>query len=787
MTLQLAQELKASGLDVFPCTSDKAPAIKKGEDWREVAKRDPTTLRWGSGVVGVPVPSGVAVLDVDTYKGVSLEHIEKQCGVSLPWADALFQRTLHGGEHYAFRAPDWPVKNAQNVICPGVDSRAAGRGYIATGKGYTSVGPGVHRLVDPANLPPLPDQLRQWLERVEHKPASANRQHKPVTTDTIREALRHIDPGCDRDQWRDVGMAIKNALGDDPEGEYLFDQWSCGALHGIDAPVNYVPEHVSPQYASFKADKAGGITAGTLLHKALENGWRPSNRLDLASVFGASEADSMTFDAVASALESDGGNARCTQSLVSMIANLPCEPLQRSLLGAILVRELKEANLYTPEVRKTLGKVITPSPSKPAPPVPIQGQVVPLDQPLHDSVWHPMHTTGTREIKPLGSLENFMILISAYGINVSYNVIEKEGVMQIPGVSVDGPLRDDALLNVIESVAEINKFPHQKALSFISYVASKNLYNPVYEYVYGMPWDGRDHVGQLFNQLQLTPDQDTQLAGIMFRKWLRAAVAAGTGRVAGCELVLVLVEEGGGVGKSRFVQTLAPHPLVKTDVTLNVSDKDEVKQAISAWIVELGEINSTLTRSETNHLKTFLGRKVDEIRAPYGRTSAKYQRMTAFIGTVNDKEFLIDSSNNRRFLPIQVSDVNYRHNVNTQQVWAQAAAECERGKTWYFEPHELARVAENNTSNFKQLSAVEDMLSATFANTQGAADKHMTVTQVLKTCGLHNPNKRDLNDAGKWLRKKGYDFRVRNGVRGFMVPDITISGQVFSDNITQIK
>lgn len=56
----------------------------------------------------------------------------------------------------------------------------------------------------------------------------------------VRSALRYLDPGMSRDQWRTVVWAIRHGLGDTPEALELADQWSKGGLQpDVNSPCNY--------------------------------------------------------------------------------------------------------------------------------------------------------------------------------------------------------------------------------------------------------------------------------------------------------------------------------------------------------------------------------------------------------------------------------------------------------------------------------------------------------------------------------------------------------------------
>ena len=144
----------ANKITTFPLTAKRSPACEG--DWRDYQGEVKTAL------YGVAVPDGVIVLDVDTYKGVTVGDVEHVLGCLLDWEGAELQRTLHGGGHYAFRVgAGLNLKNGKDVLgCKGFDTRSAGKGYIATGEGYEGLGlvSVVEALGDPEWFPWLPSE-----------------------------------------------------------------------------------------------------------------------------------------------------------------------------------------------------------------------------------------------------------------------------------------------------------------------------------------------------------------------------------------------------------------------------------------------------------------------------------------------------------------------------------------------------------------------------------------------------------------------------------------------------
>lgn len=361
MTPSIAEQLHAAGLGVFPCSADKSPAVPRGVSWQAVAKQPPNASRWPSLLVGVPVPDGVVIFDLDKYKGVTREKVEVMLGCELPWDAALIQRTRNGGEHYAFRV-DWPVIQGSNVTTEGFDTRVAGKGYICTGNGYDPVGFGLFALSQPAGLPVLPDACRVVLER--RAPTVPARAPLPVgdrDVETIKDALQHLDPGVGRSEWLRIGLALRHQFHDDPDtGLALFDAWSSGALAEQDPPENYDPESIAPQWGSFKPH--GGVTIASLFYAAISAGWKPPAGIDTAAAFGGNAATAETFDKLIDEITAGGGNPKNTNALISAVQAIQCNELQRGVLLATLHRELKEAGLLTKQVKTLLDGKKPPRP-----------------------------------------------------------------------------------------------------------------------------------------------------------------------------------------------------------------------------------------------------------------------------------------------------------------------------------------------------------------------------------------------------------------------------------------
>jgi predicted P-loop ATPase len=70
-------------------------------------------------------------------------------------------------------------------------------------------------------------------------------------------------------------------------------------------------------------------------------------------------------------------------------------------------------------------------------------------------------------------------------------------------------------------------------------------------------------------------------------------------------------------------------------------------------------------------LKAFITQASDTYRLPYARKNTVNPRRTVFFASVNDSKFLSDNTGNRRYWTIDCTDIDYRHQIDMQQFWAE--------------------------------------------------------------------------------------------------------------------
>jgi putative DNA primase/helicase len=361
----------------------------------------------------------------------------------------------------------------------------------------------------------------------------------------------------------------------------------------------------------------------------------------------------------------------------------------------------------------------------------------------------------------LNTKDNINGVLMTHGVDVRYNVIKKKMEIDIPNMEFIADMYEEASLIEIEDRCINMGIPHTKVRDYLKVLARE--YNPVREWIESEPWDGTDRLQAFMDSL--VTEESAQLKEMLLKKWLISCVAAACEK-NGVELEGILVLQGAqGLGKTLWFKRLCNYNngWLLEGATLNPSDKDSVKRAVSHWIVELGEIESTFKKSDIDQLKAFVTAKTDELRLPYDRAFTTYQRRTAFYASVNAREFLTDTSGNRRFWVLAVKDINVNHGVNMQQLWAQVkdTMYVQGQKNWFLSPDERELLQDSNEA-YRTQSSVEDLILENI-NFGSTYTKPVQMTKLLRDLGIKAPRMPDFKEANRVLHERGIEPRRSNG------------------------
>lgn len=206
-------------------------------------------------------------------------------------------------------------------------------------------------------------------------------------------------------------------------------------------------------------------------------------------------------------------------------------------------------------------------------------------------------------------------------------------------------------------------------------IADQNRYNPIESYLTGGMWDGEDRFPEIYRILGITDIRhQTYLT-----KWFVQCIALGLNREdkpVGADGVLVL-QGPQGLAKTSFFRIMSPFPRWFVEgAVVDMGSKDSLITALSGWITELGELDSTLKKEQMS-LKAFVTRPENRLRMPYAKRDSRTLRRTFFCGTVNPRDYLKDETGSRRFWTIPVTNIDKKSLFSLRpewvhQVWFQA-------------------------------------------------------------------------------------------------------------------
>ena len=376
---------------------------------------------------------------------------------------------------------------------------------------------------------------------------------------------------------------------------------------------------------------------------------------------------------------------------------------------------------------------------------------------------------------PPATIENVDCLREQHGIVVRYNVIKKKTEIIIPGVEGATDNYDNNAITHLCSLAARHGMATGPIPAIIETIADRNPYNPVADWIRSEPWDGDDRLDAICATLVTLEEFPLDLKRTLIVKWQLSCVAAAL-MLRGFYSRGVLTLQGPqSIGKTSWCRSLIPllwlrDLALKLDHHLDGNNKDSILGAITHWIVEIGELDSSFKR-DIARLKGFLTNDKDKIRRPYARVEAEYGRRTAFLATVNQSDYLVDSTGNSRWWTIPVVEIDYNHEIDMQQVWAQLAVRFEAGDQWWLTPEEELQLAEWN-SRHRSFSMVEDVLSEVvdWDEVRSGTGKQLTATDLLICAGMERPTNPQAKECAAILRERLGEPKRINGRMKWRVP-----------------
>jgi predicted P-loop ATPase len=226
-------------------------------------------------------------------------------------------------------------------------------------------------------------------------------------------------------------------------------------------------------------------------------------------------------------------------------------------------------------------------------------------------------------------------------------------------------------------------------------------FHPVRDYLGALIWDGIPRIDTWL--VAYLHADDTPYVRAIGSCFLISAVA----RIfrPGCQVDHAPTLEGPqGQLKSSALRALAVKDAWFTDRLSPVSTKDAALETAGVWIIEIAEMDALL-RASSGAKKSYLTRRDDRHRPPYGKRTISQPRQCVFACTINPpvEGYLTDPTGARRLWPFVCHGVIDLAGIvrDRDQLWAEAVVRYEAGEIWWLTPEQEALAAVEQKARFK--------------------------------------------------------------------------------------
>jgi len=227
-------------------------------------------------------------------------------------------------------------------------------------------------------------------------------------------------------------------------------------------------------------------------------------------------------------------------------------------------------------------------------------------------------------------------------------------------------------------------------------------------------WDGKNHIEALAD---CVPNDNTRWAE-WFHTWFLAMVAQWLGlNISHGNSVAPLLISRQGYRKSTFCKRLLPETLQwGYNDNLIISEKQNTLRAMTqSLLINIDEFNTLSAKTQDGFLKNVMQLANIKIRQPYRQQQVTLPRIASFIATANVADVFSDPSGCRRFIAVTLTGpIRLPEHIDYEQLYAQAVAELDNGRRYWFDEADTQDIMENNVQ-YQQRTPAEALFLDCFS------------------------------------------------------------------------
>ena len=241
-------------------------------------------------------------------------------------------------------------------------------------------------------------------------------------------------------------------------------------------------------------------------------------------------------------------------------------------------------------------------------------------------------------------------------------------------------------------------------------------FNPVDDFLKGLQgrWDGKNHIEALADSV---PNDNARWAE-WFHTWFLAMVAQWMGLdVSHGNSVAPLLISRQGYRKSTFCKRLLPEALQwGYNDNLIMSEKQNTLRAMTqSLLINIDEFNALSAKTQDGFLKNVMQLASIKLRQPYRQQQVTLPRVASFIATANVSDVFSDPSGCRRFIAVTLTGpIRLPDHIGYEQLYAQAVAELDSGRRYWFDEADTQEIMENNR-HYQQRTPAEALFLDCFS------------------------------------------------------------------------